>query len=156
MVTTPFSVFGYASTCSDVNDLKPTTRMARLTTEASTGRRTKISVKFMRPQLLFVGRIRTDCIGRQHVIVDSHRDAVAKLDLAGGHDDFARFDAALHGDLIAAGGAQFDETLLHFQSRMTLVIDAVLFHDIHRISIRVIGHRGLRQGYGVALIAILD
>src|ERR1700722_10038770 len=146
MVTTPFSVFGYASTCSDVNDLKPTTRMARLTTEASTGRRTKISVKFMRPWMLFVGRIRTDRIGRQHVIVDSHRDAVAKFDLAGSHDDLARLDAALHGDLIAAGGAQFDETLLNPQSRMTLIVDAVLLHDVHRIAVRVIGHRGLRQG----------
>src|SRR5271163_911079 len=50
MVTTPFSVFGYASTCSAPKDRRPTTRIPKLTTEASTGRRMKISVKFtLRP-----------------------------------------------------------------------------------------------------------
>ena len=42
MVTTPFSVFGYASTCSELNERSPTTRITRLTTEASTGRRMKM------------------------------------------------------------------------------------------------------------------
>ena len=48
MVTTPFSVFGYARTCRELKERSPTTRMTRLTTEASTGRRMKRSVNFMR------------------------------------------------------------------------------------------------------------
>src|ERR1700677_5012633 len=56
MVTTPFSVFGYASTCRAVKDLKPSTRMARLTTDANTGRRMNRSVNF-------TGRLRLYSLG---------------------------------------------------------------------------------------------
>ena len=44
-VTTAFCVRGYCRTGSAVRDLRPSTRISRLTTVASTGRRTKISVK---------------------------------------------------------------------------------------------------------------
>jgi hypothetical protein len=46
-VMTAFSVFGYSSTGSDMKARMPSTRISRLTTLASTGRRMKISVNFI-------------------------------------------------------------------------------------------------------------
>ena len=46
-VTTAFSVLGYCCTGSEPAARRPSTRIARLMTVASTGRRTKMSVNFM-------------------------------------------------------------------------------------------------------------
>ena len=46
-VTTAFSVRGYCSTGSEPTARNPSTRIIRLTTVASTGRRMKMSVKFI-------------------------------------------------------------------------------------------------------------
>src|SRR5689334_11024308 len=110
IVTTPFSVCGYSLTLSVDSARKPSTRISRLTTEASTGRSIKISVNFIGGLLLFLRR-RVRAVGRQHAVVDHERRAVLQLQLATRHDLRAFADALEYRDLIAARRPGRDEHL---------------------------------------------
>src|SRR6185369_1222758 len=99
-VTIAFSVRGYCSTGSDSTARTPSTRIIRLITVASTGRRMKMSVKFIG---LLLARRRVGVVARLDGVVDHHRRAVTQLDLSGGHHRRAWLDAAQHRDLVAAG-----------------------------------------------------
>src|SRR5215469_9861007 len=89
---------------------RPSARIIRLTTVASTGRRMKISVKRIAASLF-----RNLRIGREwrcHLVVDDNRRAVIELGLAGGRNDIPRLDAVEHRDLVAAGRPGLDEGLV--------------------------------------------
>ena len=91
MVTMPFSVFGYASTCNELNERIPTTRISRLTTLASTGRRMKMSVKFTASRdIRSAGAGCASSVGTMPLLIDD-RCAVAQLQLPAGHDRLARW-----------------------------------------------------------------
>ena len=69
---------------------------------ASTGRRMKMSVKFMR-RAAYRSTGTRRCVGASACTVLSiRRRAVVQLDLAGGDDRVAFLDALEHGDLVAA------------------------------------------------------
>src|ERR1700747_2586879 len=100
MVTTAFSVFGYWRTCRSASARSPSTRISALTTIESTGRFTKMSVKFIASSarcsaaasVLLRRGVRV--VGRLHAVVDADRRAALELDLAAGHHLGALADAA--------------------------------------------------------------
>src|SRR3984893_16661879 len=98
-VTTAFSVRGYCKIGNEPAARNPSTRIIKLTTLASTGRRMNMSVKFMpegpaaRRALLPVGRLRIGVVRRLHRVVHRDRRVIAQLELAGGDDDVALLDA---------------------------------------------------------------
>ena len=129
MVTRPFSVLGYARTCSELKERSPTIKIIRLTTEASTGRRMKMSVNFMRRCALLVRRRRVRVVRRQQLVVDDHRRAVAQLHLAGRDDHVALVDAAQDRHLIAARRAELDEAL---QNGIAVAVRAARYRRCRR------------------------
>src|ERR1700738_5121037 len=111
MVTTAFSVCGNWLTGRPPTDRKPSTRISRLMTTASTGRRMKRSVKFMARASLFLGR-RVWVVQRLHAIVDTQRRAVLQFELTA-RDHRRPFGQALQDcDLISARRPRGDEHLL--------------------------------------------
>src|SRR3974390_515880 len=97
------SVFGNSRTGSEIAARRPRTRIIKLTTVASTGRRMKRSVNplIARPpsSLLDGSRVRH---GRRVArIVDRHRRPVAQLDLPGGHHGLALLESVFDRHLVA-------------------------------------------------------
>src|SRR5262245_60204986 len=125
-------------------DCRPSSRMSRLTTVASTGRLTKMSVKPMAWHLLHRLVLRFD---EGHRIVDP--DLGARLDfvLAGGHDLIAGLDPFSDphppvADLSRLHEASFDLILLLLDIRIRLLgwndhVDAV--------SVETVGDSRLRH-----------
>src|SRR5258708_22572656 len=94
-VITVLSSLGYCRIGSVVSARSPTSRMSRLTTSESTGRRIKMSVKDTKaPPALFDGSVgRHGGRRRQRVGAgNGDRGAVVELDLAGGGDAVARLE----------------------------------------------------------------
>src|SRR5258708_21128395 len=83
MVTTAFSVWGYWLTGKLPTDRKPSTRISRLMTTASTGRLMKRSVKFMARTSLFLWRWGL-IVQRLHAVFDAQRPAVLQFQLPAG------------------------------------------------------------------------
>src|ERR1700680_1210189 len=83
MVTTAFSVWGYWLTGKLPTERKPSTRISRLMTTASTGRLMKRSVKFMARALSFLRRWAL-VVERLHCVVDAQRRAVLQFELSTG------------------------------------------------------------------------
>src|SRR6185295_15870686 len=81
-VTTAMSLRGYWRTDSERIDCSPAIRITRLTTIASTGRRTNRSVNFISAVLRLRGRI----VRGLHRVVDEHGGAAPQLEHAGRHD----------------------------------------------------------------------
>ncbi len=80
--------------------------MARLTTDASTGRRMNMSVKFtVRLKSYSFGGFGFGLLGGTTSLLMATAAAVAQFHLARAHHDLSRLDAAQDGDLIAARGA---------------------------------------------------
>src|SRR4051794_40349685 len=121
MVTTPFSVLGYWLTGRPDSARSPSTTISRLTTIASTGRRMKMSVKFMRRASLFL-RLRVRVVGRLDAVVHRDRRAVLQLVLPAAHHHLAGLQALDDGDLVAARRAGLDEDLLGDELRLALRI----------------------------------
>src|ERR1039458_2763787 len=123
-VTTAMSLRGYCRTFSERIAWKPASRMIRLTTVATTGRRMNKSVKFM--VLLLPGRglpiqgSRVRFIIGLNAVVHLHRDSAAQLEDPGTHDLFARLDTGNNRHLIATGRARFFELLLRFLARLAV------------------------------------
>src|SRR5689334_24684410 len=77
--TTAISLRGYCRTLSERIDCKPAITITRLTTIASTGRLTKISVNFMGlPLVIF--RFGSRIVVRLDFVIDLHGGAVAELE----------------------------------------------------------------------------
>src|SRR5450432_1919632 len=111
MVTTAFSVWGYWLTGKLPTERNPSTRISRLTTIASTGRRMKRSVKFMVRASTFLRR----CIllvERLHAIVDAQRRAVFQFELSAGDHHGPLGHALEDCDLISSRRPRGDEHLL--------------------------------------------
>src|SRR5208337_4894361 len=112
MVMVVFDITGYWRICSLYAAMPPTSRMSRLTTLASTGRRMKRSVK------AFIGASRAGGHGggrQRRLLVDRHRRVRLRLDLAGGDDALARLDPLLDCDPLALHGADPNESSLDDQ-----------------------------------------
>src|SRR5487761_918803 len=132
MVITVFSSFGYCR----IGRLKPATapisRISRLTTADSTGRRMKRSVKLIGP------RSSRDLIGRDlggkretAAVAGRHRGAVEQhLVLAQRHHPVARLDAAQDGNAGTDMLAGRHPHALGLEDRLSLAVDAVGLHDI--------------------------
>src|SRR5208337_5190826 len=110
MVIVVFEVSGNWRICSFRPAIAPTSRMSRLTTLASTGRRMKRSVK------AFIGassRLRSHG-GRwqSRRLIDPDGGVGLKLDLSGGHHLLARLNPFLDRDPLAARRADFHEPAL--------------------------------------------
>src|SRR5262249_39123643 len=144
-----------------VTERKPSTRISRLSTAASTGRRMKRSVKFIGPGLLFLRRwIRI--VGRRHAVVDDERRAIFQLELPAGDDRRAFLDAAQDRPLVAARRSDIDENLLgdggrrrtrrrtlagwRTTRRRTLGGWRRRLRNEHAGAVRVVGDRRLRHG----------
>src|SRR3979490_2871371 len=111
MVTTAFSVWGYWLTGNVPTEGKPSTRISRLTTIASTGRRMKRSVKFMVRTSMFLRRWLL-LLDRLPGCVDAPRRAVLQFELATGDHDRPLRDALQDCDLISSRRPRGDEYLL--------------------------------------------
>src|SRR3954471_2243275 len=103
------SLRGYCRTDSERTDWMPATRMTRLTTTASTGRRMKRSVSFMSAVLRLRGRV----VGGLDAVVDGHRGVRPQLEHARGDHLLAGLQPGEHGDLVAAGAAHAHDLLAH-------------------------------------------
>src|SRR5687768_11184790 len=105
------SSFGYWRTFSVRIACSPAMMITRLTTMASTGRRTKMSVNFTTRSYvrsaIFGGRreLRVD----EHLVAHRERDAVSELEGAGRHELLARLQAVEHGDEVAARFTELHE-----------------------------------------------
>src|SRR5580658_8753646 len=99
---------------------RPSTRISRLTTLASTGRRMKISVKRIGPSPArsAVYGDGGGIVGGLHLVVHHNRGAVVQLDLSGRDDCIAGLDAAQNRHLVAARRTGGDETLPGNQRRL--------------------------------------
>src|SRR5215831_16159919 len=104
---TVLSSFGYCRIGSVQSARAPISRMRRLTTSDSTGRRMKMSVKAMAvPPLLGLDRGR----GRKRVgIAQGDARPVGELQLPGACHALARLEAALDHHLVIEMGARLDE-----------------------------------------------
>src|ERR1700680_2605343 len=144
MVTTAFSVCGYWLTGRRPTDRKPSTRISRLMTTASTGRRMKRSVKFMAPSSLFLRR-RVLVVERLHAVVDAQRRAVLQFKLSA-RDHRRPFGHALqNGDLIASRRPRGDEHLLRLHFRVAFRI-LLIGRDKHGCAVGVVGDGRLGKG----------
>src|ERR1700722_5610165 len=113
----------------------PSTKMKRLMTTASTGRRMNRSVSFIRWALMFLWcRIRI-AAGLDR-IVDGHGRSVLDLQLSGDDHYIAFLDTRQHLHLVAARVAQGDEALL---DRLPALVAGVRDDQEHGRAIRVIG-----------------
>src|ERR1700704_5598112 len=141
MVTTAFSVWGYWLTGKLPTERKPSTRISRLMTTASTGRLMKISVKFMaRISLLLRGRV---CVvQRLHAIVDAQRRAVLQLELSTGDHRRALGHPFENCDLISSRRSRGDEYLLRLELRIAFRI-FLIDGDEHGRAVGVVGDRRL-------------
>src|SRR5580658_6508460 len=109
-----FSVCGYWLTGKLPTERRPSTRISRLMTIASTGRRMKMSVKFMARASLFLRR-RVLFVQRLHAIVDAHRRAVLQFELPAGDHRRPLGYALQDRDLISSRRPRGDEHLLRLK-----------------------------------------
>src|SRR5579871_4301436 len=110
MVIVVFEVCGNWRICSLNAAIEPTSRMSRLTTLASTGRRMKRSVKEFMLSPLLSSLPRRLGGGRQgRAIVEHDRHVGLQLDLAGRHHFLARLHALGDSDALAANRPEPDE-----------------------------------------------
>ena len=152
MVTTPFSVFGYARTCRELNERSPTTKIIRLTTEASTGRRMKRSVNFMRRAPYSFGGVGFGSFVGSILLLMITAVPLRSFIWPAETTTSPCVDAAQHGHLIAARRAQLDEAL---QNGIAVAVVGLLDH-INRVAVGVVGDGGLRQRYLAGRLAGLD
>src|SRR5271166_4635199 len=146
MVMVVFEVSGNWRICSLNAAMPPMSRMSRLTTLASTGRRMKGSVK------AFIGASsRAGGHGgrrQRRVLVDGDRRVGLQLDLAGGHDAFAGLYPLLDCDALTANGADAHESPLGDQAARPALARSRLarhgrragrlrrrFHDKHVVAV---------------------
>src|SRR4051794_9518503 len=98
---TAISLFGYWRTLSDLYDCRPTKRMTRLTTVATTGRRMKRSVNFM--PLLGFRWLGIQLIAGLNRVIDLDGETFLQAEDTVGGDFVARLEPREDGDLIATG-----------------------------------------------------
>src|SRR5271157_2887596 len=109
MVMVVFEVWGNCRTCSFSPAMAPTSRIRRLTTVASTGRRMKRSVNAFIAERSWAEASRLGRHGRRRQrgrSVDDDRRIGLQLDLPGGDDLLARRDPVQDGDPLAPRRAE--------------------------------------------------
>src|SRR5580692_10836900 len=141
MVTTAFSVWGYWLTGKLPTERRPSTRISRLMTIASTGRLMKRSVKFMAGASLLLRR-RVLVVQRLHVVVDAHRRAVLQFELPAGDHHRPLRHALQDCDLISACRPRRDEHLLRLELGIAFRI-FLIGRDEHGCTVGVVGDRRL-------------
>src|SRR3954452_22023009 len=136
MVITVFFNSGYCRTGSSKNARRPISRISRLTTAASTGRRTKMSVNERMPgSVRLLGRWRRG--DRQGVAAGNrNRRPVLQLELARAHHPVAGLYAAHERDAAAERRSRLDEGLDRLVLGLAVGILAVLLHHEHRIAVQ--------------------
>src|SRR5467141_3826476 len=119
-VMAAFSLRGYWRTFSERMACTPAITIRRLTTSATTGRRMKRSVNFMRGPFpgSLVHRLRVDLRLRGQLVPHHHRRAVAQLEGAAAHDRLSRGQAVHHRDQVSAALTQANELLVSDQGRI--------------------------------------
>src|SRR5882762_11685764 len=151
MVTIAFSVCGYWLTGKLPTDRKPSTRISRLMTIASTGRLMKRSVKFMAGTSLFLRR-RALVVQRPHGVVDAHRRAVLQFELPTGDHHRPLGHALQDRDLISTGRPRGDEHLLRLELRIAFRI-SLIDRDEYGCAVGVVGDRRLGESEIGVLLA---
>src|SRR5579859_2363783 len=154
MVTTAFSVWGYWLTGKLPTDRKPSTRISRLMTTASTGRLMKRSVKFMSRASPFLRRW-VLVVQRLYAVVDAHRRAVLQFKLTTGDHHRPLGHALQDRDLISTRRPRGDEHLLRLDLRIAFRIFLV-GRDEHGCAVGVVGDRRLRKSEIGLLLARVD
>src|ERR1700675_5030926 len=139
MVTMAFSVCGYWLIGKLPTERKPSTRIIRVMTTASTGRRMKRSVNFMARASLLLRR-RVLVVQRLHAIVDAQRRAVLQFKLSAGDHHRPLGNALQDRDLISPRRPRRDEHLLRLELRIALRVFLV-GRDEHGCAVRVVGDR---------------
>src|SRR5665213_4579980 len=119
----------------------PSTRMKRLMTTASTGRRMNRSVSFILRALMFLRRRIRIAAGLDR-IVDCHRRSVLDLQLSGGDHNITFLHTRERLHLVTTRVPQGDERLFH---RLAALVGGIRDDQEHGRAIRVIGDRRLRQ-----------
>src|SRR5262249_9357208 len=119
-VTVALSSLGYWRTFSERTACRPATRMTRLTTIASTGRRMKMSVNFMALAILRLGR---QLRAGLDVVLHHHRRPIPQLETARDHNLLARGHAVRDGDVVAAGLGGAHELLARDPDRLAVGAD---------------------------------
>src|SRR6267378_1698874 len=142
-VMAAFSLRGYWRTFSERIACTPAITIRRLTTSATTGRRMKRSVNFMRGPFpgSLVHRLRADLSLRGQLVPHHHRRAVAQLEGAAAHDRLSRGQAAYHRDQVSAALAQADELLVGDQGRIAGRV-ALFLQREDRVAVRRVEHGG--------------
>src|SRR5258707_9005495 len=151
MVTTAFSVWGYWLTGKLPTDRKPSTRISRLMTTASTGRLMKRSVKFMARTSLFLRRWGL-IVQRLHAVVDAQRRAVLQFELPAGDHHRPLGHTLQDRDLISSRRPGGDEHLLRLELRIAFRIFLV-GRDEHGCAVGVVGDRRLGKSQIGLLLA---
>src|SRR5262249_44852843 len=140
--TVALSSFGYCRTFRLRTAWRPAMMMMRLTTIARTGRRTKMSVSFIRPSAIL--GLRSELGVERDVVV--HDDARAVTELEGPCDDdlVALLDAALDGDEVAPVLGDPDELLPRRPHGLAIGAGRRVrrvFQDENRIAVRRVDDR---------------
>src|SRR5487761_935048 len=142
------SILGYWRSSILLMELSPSSRMMRLTTVASTGRRMNRSVNFM------CGGSRSSV--RFHAVVDFHLHAILQFLLAGGDHHVARLKSLVDGHAAIAYLAGGDEYLADLEHRLAVSVFAVLFYDEYRTAVQGIIHGRIGHGYRRFRVAGVD
>src|ERR1019366_6137381 len=131
-----FCVRGYWLIGRLTSERSPSTRISRLTTLARTGRRMKMSVKFIACALVFL-RSRVRAVGWLHRVVDRDRCAVLQFQLAAADDLLALLQTLQDGDLVAPRLACRHKDLFH--NPLAAALGILLFGGFDDENSRTVG-----------------
>src|SRR5271168_5663725 len=151
MVIVVFEVSGNCRTCSRNPAMAPISRMSRLTTLASTGRRMKRSVKAFMDFPSRPGGLRRG--GKRGRFVERDRRIGLELDLASGHHALARPQALLDRHPLAARRSDTNQSPFDDEAaRAAAIGQAALLARMRRrgdhkdvVAIEAVDDRGARK-----------
>src|SRR6516162_5464169 len=151
---------GYWRICKPVIALRPISRISRLTTSASTGRRMKMSVKDMSQaphgSSIVTGDIKSVLSQSRWrlwrgIAADRDLRSVLDFDLTRGDDLLARFDTLEDSHLPADPRPGFDRSAHRLEDRLAIGVLAVLANHIDAIAVERVIDGGLRQHHDIGL-----
>src|SRR5690242_14099461 len=142
-LTTAISLRGYCRTLRERMDCRPAIRITRLTTIASTGLLTKISVNFIGLSLAVLG-FGSRTISRLNLVVDLNSGAVAEFEDAGRHHLVAGLYSR-NRHLVTARAFHLHKLLAHPEICVSLWI-LHLRNDENGVAVGCIADRRCGQG----------